>query len=182
MKPISTILALHVFLFIFSEVYAQKYKSTASAIHFYSSAPVENIEADNTEAKSAIDLSTGDIVFSVPINGFTFEKSLMQKHFNENYLESEKYPTANFTGKIMDFDRNATGWQQAKATGKMTIHGVENEFTCEGKINVGQEILELEAVFPIRLEDYKIKIPKVLFYNIAEVVEVTLKFSYEKIN
>jgi hypothetical protein len=182
MKPITFSLAFLITILIVHTAWSQKYISTTSSVHFFSSAPVEDIEANNTEAASAFDLTSGDIVFSIPINGFTFEKSLMQKHFNENYMESEKFPIANFTGKIVDYDRNTTGWQPASASGKMTIHGVENVFTCEGKINIRQGIIELESVFPLRLEDHKIKIPKVVFYNIAEVVEVTIKFSYEKIN
>jgi hypothetical protein len=182
MKPITFLLAFQVVMLIVHAAWSQKYKSTASSVHFFSKAPMENIEANNSEAGSAFDLSSGDIVFSIPINAFTFEKSLMQKHFNENYLESEIFPTASFTGKITDFDRNVAGWQPARATGKMTIHGVENVFTCDGKINILSTGVDIEAVFPIALKDYKIKIPKVVFYNIAEVVEVTIKFSYEKIN
>lgn len=182
MKPTTLLLTFLIFIPFVHVAFGQKYKSTTSSVHFFSSAPMEDIEANNSEAVSAFDLASGDIIFSIPINGFIFEKSLMQKHFNENYMESEKYPTAYFTGKIMDFDPTFAGWQAAKASGKITIHGVENAFTCEGKINIHSMGIDIEAVFPIALKDYKIKIPKVVFYNIAEVVEVTIKFSYEKVN
>lgn len=158
---------------------AQKYISNSSFVRFYSEAPVENIEAINDAGKSAFDQSSGDVVFSIPIKSFTFEKSLMQEHFNESYLESDKFPNAKFVGKIHGFEGTLDTWQEAKAVGKMTIHGVEQDVTYEGKIKIGQNSMEIEAIFPVQLKDYNIKIPKVVFYNIAEIVEVTVKFSYE---
>ncbi len=176
--------AIYVFITLFapSILLAQKYISNSSYIRFYSEAPVENIEATNDAGKSAFNLSTGEVVFSIPIKSFTFEKSLMQEHFNENYLESDKYPNAKFVGKIHGFESTLDTWQEAKAEGKMTIHGIEQDVTYEGRIKIDQNSMEMEAIFPIQLEDYKIKIPKVVFYNIAEIVEVTVKFTYEKIN
>lgn len=182
MKQAIYMVTVLISMFTYHVTWSQQYKSTKSLVQFYSSAPMEDIAAKNTQAKSAFDVSSGEIVFSVPVSGFIFEKSLMQKHFNENYMESEKFPTAGFEGRLTDFDINVIGWQPARASGKMTIHGVENIFSCEGKINIQPDGLELEAVFPIELKDYKIKIPKVVFYNIAEVVEVTINFSYEKIH
>ncbi len=184
MKPKKIeVLALTILLcFSVSFARAQKYKSTSSYIHFFSDAPMEDIEAENSEAQSAFDLETGQIVFSVPIEGFIFDKSLMQEHFNENYLESHKFPKATFSGTITDYDANKSNWQDAKANGAMTIHGVENAISSEGKIRIVGNQVEIEARFPIKVADYKIKIPKVVFYNIAETVDVTIKMSYEKID
>lgn len=160
---------------------AQKYRSLSSEIHFHSDAPVEDIEAVNHDGQSAIDLAKGEIVFSIPIKSFIFEKSLMQEHFNENYLESEKYPKATFRGTISEYNVETRAWQQAIAHGKMIIHGIEKDFSSEGKIKIENGVLKIETEFPIRLKDYKIKIPKVVFYNIAEIVDVTVNFEYEKI-
>jgi polyisoprenoid-binding protein YceI len=184
MKPIHIRASLLLIAF-FSSItllYGQKYKSESSYISFFSDAPMEDIKAENPNSKSAIDLETGEIAFSVPIKSFTFEKSLMQEHFNENYLESEKYPNATFSGKLIGFDPSKVGWQPATAKGRMTIHGVENEITCDGRLNINGNDVQIEAIFPVQVADYKIKIPKVVFYNIAETVEVTVKISYVKIN
>jgi polyisoprenoid-binding protein YceI len=161
---------------------AQKYRSVSSSVHFFSDAPMEDIEATNLDGQSAIDLSTGEIVFSIPIKSFEFEKSLMQEHFNENYLESDKYPTATFQGKVTGFNKDAAGWQKAKAKGSMNIHGEDNELSVEGEVMIEEGSIEIKSIFPIALEDYNIKIPKVVFYNIAEVVEVTITFTYEPID
>ena len=106
----------------------------------------------------------------------------MQEHFNENYLESDKYPTATFQGKVTGFNKDAGGWQKAKAKGSMDIHGVKNELSIEGEVRIEEGSIEVKSKFPIALKDYKIKIPKVVFYNIAEVVEVTITFTYEPID
>lgn len=161
---------------------AQKYKSISSSVHFFSDAPMEDIEATNVSGQSALDLSTNSIVFSIPVAGFEFEKSLMQEHFNENYMESDKYPQSTFKGKLSGFNPGIKSWQEAKAEGMMYIHGEENSISVTGQIKIEGDQIEIEAKFPVALEEYKIKIPKVVFYNIAEIVEVTISFKYEKID
>lgn len=164
-----------------SESFAQKYKSDSSYVHFFSDAPMEDIEATNLNGQSAFDFETGEIVFSIPISSFEFEKSLMQEHFNENYLESDKYPKATFTGKLRGFSKSIKKKQKATADGTMTIHGVEQQISVEGELLVNDAIAKIECQFPIKLEEYEVKIPKVVFYNIAEVVDVTVNFKYAKI-
>ncbi len=158
-------------------VYSQKYTSSESMIKFFSEAPLENIDAVNNEARSIFDASTGDIVFSVPIESFEFEKKLMQEHFNENYLETEKYPKSTLKATIKDWS-GTKGLSQVVAVGELTIHGVTNQVEINGEINYADDQVEVSAVFPVRLEDYKVKIPKAVFYNIAEEVEVTVQFTY----
>jgi len=184
MKILTFTITLTFFLFWLSTDYslAQKFRSTSATVHFFSDAPVEDIEATNLDGQSAFDLSSGEIVFSIPIKSFTFEKSLMQEHFNENYLESDKFPKAFFKGKITNYDLNQSEIQNASANGVITIHGVEQEISAEGQIKISEKSIEISAKFPIKLEDFKIKIPKVVFYNIAEIVDVTITFNYEKIN
>ena len=175
------LVGLMLFLWAGHQGYGQTYRSVGSWIRFYSEAPVEDIEAINEDGKSAVNIATGEAVYSIPIKGFVFEKSLMREHFNENYLESEKYPNATFKGRITGYDTVRHDWQRAVAMGKMNIHGVEKSVRYDGKIRITADSLFVEAQFPIALKDYKIKIPKVVFYNIAEVVDVTVKFSYEKV-
>ena len=160
-------------------VLAQKYESTASTITFFSEAPVENIDATNKEASSVFDTSNNNIVFSVPIRGFEFDKSLMQEHFNEKYMESDEYPKSLFTGKVSGFDPNKKGEQKVSARGKLTIHGVTRSIDVEGTLERKNEELVLKSEFKVRLEDYNIKIPQVLWHNIAEEVEVKLNFKYQ---
>ena len=154
---------------------AQKYKSSESYIRFFSDAPMEDIEAENEDATSIVDWDSKALVFVVPISSFQFEKKLMQEHFNENYLETDKYPKAFFKGKIVEWDE---GQGSAKASGELEIHGVKQNVEMNGELKRTDKEMEISAVFNVRLEDYKIKIPKAVFYNIAEEVEVTVKFNY----
>ncbi len=160
--------------------FGQKYNATSSNVRFFSSAPLEDIEANTTTAKSIVDMKTGEFAYAIKIKDFKFDKSLMQEHFNENYLESEKYPEATFTGKILDWS-GKKGKQEVIAQGNLTVHGITREVAIKSTINYEDNKVSIQSVFPIKLVDHKIKIPKAVFYNIAEEVEVTIKFDYEAI-
>ncbi|MEQ8629238.1 YceI family protein [Ekhidna sp.] len=158
--------------------HSQRYKTDSTYIRFFSDAPMEDIEALNVSVSSIIDAAKKTIVIVVPIKSFSFQKKLMQEHFNENYLESDQYPNAIFRGKIQDWGGN-TGKTEASATGTLEIHGVTQDVTIAGTLSFNKKQIILETVFPIRLADYDIKIPKAVFYKIAEEVEVTAKLQYK---
>jgi len=169
------------FLFLIAGIttFSQKFISTRSNTSFYSEAPIEDIEAKNTKAKSILDLSNGEIVFSIPISSFVFDKSLMQEHFNEKYMESDKYPKATFKAKISGFDVNKEGIQKVKAKGELTIHGVGKEVDQIGEMTYSNGMISLNHSFKVALKDYKIKTPKLLWENIAEVVDVKIQFDFK---
>lgn len=171
------------FLFILAcsslTAHGQKYTADKSFVSFYSHAAIEDITAENVKAVSVFNLPSGEIAFSIPIKEFQFAKSLMQEHFNEKYMDSEKFPKGTFQGKITGFDPDATGVQNVKATGKLTIHGQTNEIDVPGTIEKTAERLIMKSKFIVKLEDYKIKIPQLMWQNIAEQVEVTVVFTYK---
>jgi polyisoprenoid-binding protein YceI len=172
-----TILAGLIFLSLTAE--AQKYISEKSFVSFFSDALLEDITADNKKASSIINTATGDIAFSIPIKEFQFAKSLMQEHFNEKYLESETYPKSTFQGKLNGFDPKAKGVQNVKAIGKLTIHGVTKDVEIPGTIEVRDNKLLAQSKFMVKVADYKVEIPQLVFQNIAEQVEVTIDFVYK---
>ena len=179
MEKIYTVLLLVILVAVpVTSLHAQKYISKESMVSFFSEAPLENIQAENTAASSIFNLETGEIVFSVPIRGFKFPKSLMQKHFNENYMESEIYPKSTFMGKVTGY-REVAGSYSAKATGELSIHGVTKSVEMSGDLVIAQGEITISTTFPVKLEDYNIKIPRILFSNIAEVVEVKVEFIYK---
>jgi len=144
-------------------------------IAFYSKAKLEDIEAVNKTVVAILDIQTGEIQFSVPMKGFEFRKALMQEHFNENYIESDKYPKSDFKGSIInnseiDFKKNGT--YTAKARGKLTIHGVTNDIEAEGKIIVSDAKLTLSTVFTVSVQEYKIKNDKI--NNISDNIKITV--------
>lgn len=162
---------------------AQIVKSTSTDITFFSKAPLEDIEAENKEGKSLIKTSTNDIAWVVSIRGFHFEKPLMEEHFNENYMETEKgkeYKTASFKGKINEeIDWTKDGVYKVTATGMLTIHAVSKKRTLEGELEIKDGKVMLISEFKVNLEDHDIEIPKMVLKNIAETVDVKVAGTYE---
>ena len=120
--------------------------------------------------------------FAVLIKAFQFEKALMQEHFNENYMESDKYPKAIFKGAIVDastVDFSKDGDYPVKVKGKLTIHGVTNEVETDGTIDVKDGKISASSNFEIAVADYKIKIPSVVKDNIAKTVQIVVDMNYE---
>lgn len=159
--------------------YAQKFTTEKSSIVFFSDAALEDITATNSKAISIFDATKGEVAFSVPIKEFEFEKALMKEHFNEKYLESEKFPKATFQGVFEGFTLSQSGEQPVTAKGKLTIHGVTREVVIPGTLEFSAGKVVAKAKFIIKLEDYKVKIPQIVWQNIAEEVEVTIEFNYQ---
>jgi len=159
--------------------HSQKYTSEKSFVSFYSHALLEDIKAENKKASSIFNTETGDIAFVITMKDFKFAKALMQEHFNEKYVESEKFPKATFQGKVTDFKPGVDGTQQVNAHGKLTIHGVTRDITVPGTIDVQGKKLQVKSKFNVKVADYDITIPEIVFQKIAEEVEVTVDFSYK---
>ncbi|RYD57335.1 MAG: YceI family protein [Sphingobacteriales bacterium] len=158
-------------------LFAQKYMTRTGKVTFFSSTPVENIEAFNNEVASVVDAKTGDVVFQVPIKSFKFEKALMQDHFNENYMESDKFPKAEFKGKIADLSGvnfAKDGTYNVKINGKLTIHGVTKDVSMPGTIVVKGSSITASSKFNVATADYNINVPKVVEGKIAKQIEVTV--------
>ena len=160
---------------------AQKFRSEKGSITFFSDGAIEDIVATNTAAGSLLDSSTGELVFIVPILEFRFSKSLMREHFNEKYMETERYPKSTFTGKLTGYDVAKTGEQNVKAIGKLTMHGVTQSVEVPGTIEFAEGKAIVKSKFVVKLVDYKIKIPTIVWQNIAEQVELKIDFTYKTI-
>lgn len=173
------ILYIILFVFISVEGESQKYTIEKGTIDFFSHAAIEDIKAYNKKVVGIFNFSTQSIVFSVPIPNFQFDKSLMKEHFNEKYMESDKFPTSTFQGKIIGYDDSRSGVQEVKANGKLTIHGITRDINVPGTVEMQNNKLLMKSKFVIKLEDYKIEIPQLLWNKIAEQVEVTLDFVFK---
>ncbi len=182
MKKIITLLAIVLLSTPFAN--AQKYMTKAGTIKFFSETPMEKIEATNRQVNSALDFSTGNFVFKVLIRGFEFEKALMQEHFNENYMESEKFPNSTFNGKITnikDVNLGKDGVYKVVVEGDLAMHGVTNKVKVNGTVEVkGGKVLG-KAVFNVSPKDYNIAIPKAVINNIAEAIQVDVNVALDKL-
>ncbi|RLD93563.1 MAG: YceI family protein [Bacteroidetes bacterium] len=186
MKKILSSLFLAVALLTFSEaVQAQdRYVSSKTHIKFFSTTPVEDIEANNYASVSTIVPSTGDVVFSVPIQSFEFEKAMMQEHFNnEHFLESSVYPKSKFKATILNLDEidfTKNGEYQAEIQGQMTIKDKTNTLKEWGTITVEDQSLTVSAVFDLVLADYGITFAdsEMVATKIGKSVEITITAVY----
>lgn len=162
---------------------AQKALTKNGNISFYSDASLEKIEAHNKQVNVAFDMTTGDVVFKVLIKSFEFEKALMQEHFNENYLESDKYPNATYKGKVtnlseIDFKKN--GVYKVVTEGELMIHGISKNIKEPGSIEIKDNKIIIVSNFYVSLKDFNVKIPSNLIKNIAERIKVTVNAPLDK--
>ena len=159
--------------------YSQIYLCKGGSISFFSETPIENIDAHSTNLNSILNTSTGEVVFMVPITSFKFAKALMQEHFNEKYLESDKFPSATFKGKINEtIDYTKDGTYPITATGKLTVHGVEKERTEKGTLTIKNGVISIETSFKVLVKDHNVEIPTLVMQNIAEAVLVKINATY----
>ncbi len=161
--------------------FGQKYKTTTGSIGFYSKATLEDIEAKNNQVTGLLDASNGNLAYIVVIKSFEFDKSLMQTHFNDNYMQSETYPKSTFDGKITNNSSvkyGTNGTYDVQVSGKLTIHGVAKEVTASGTVAVNGSTITLKSSFKIKLEDYGIKNDKIK--NIASEIDVNVNTALAK--
>ena len=164
-----------ILIFFVTNLYSQRFITKEAEISFFSEAPIEDISAKNNKVSAVYDDETKQLVFQLNISDFIFPKPLMQEHFNENYLESDKFPKASFSGIVGQLNESTT------ATGTLKIHGESNEVEVKGILVKSNDSVMIDASFRIQLKDFNIKIPKIVMYNIAEEIEVTIKAKLKEI-
>ncbi len=159
-------------------VNAQLFSSTESKVTFDSKTPMEDIHAETTKGKAAINIDTKKIMIKIKMISFKFAKPLMEEHFNEKYVETEKYPDATFTGNIVEnVNLKVDGTYKVNVKGTLNIHGVEQVRTIAGTITVKGGKVEMKTDFTVKLVDHKIAVPSVVNKNIAEVINVSAYFN-----
>ncbi|MCW5517068.1 YceI family protein [Muriicola sp. Z0-33] len=153
-------------------------KTSEGAITFNASTPLEDIYAVNNEVNAILQLENGQFAAVLLMKDFRFKRALMQEHFNENYVESERYPKAYFTGRIIDFNIEEVPYSEKEFTieGKLTIHGLTRSLTTKNTLKKHTDGIEMKSVFMIKPEEFNIKVPKLLFKKIAQEVLVEVHF------
>jgi hypothetical protein len=170
MKKILSIAFLAISLHGYSQIYAgEKCKIT-----FFSATALENIDATNSVTKPVFSPKTGDFVIQAQQSAFVFKSAFMQEHYNENYVESEKYPYATFKGKIKEtIDYSKDEMYNVTLVGTMEMHGVTLPRIITGTLIVNKGSIIMDSKFDIKVADYKIKVPSLYVEKIAENVQVT---------
>ncbi|MEO8112363.1 MAG: YceI family protein [Ginsengibacter sp.] len=181
MKKIS-LLSLILFICI-SQSFAQTYFTKNGRISFFSKTSLENISADNNQVISVFNTATGSLAFSLLNSAFHFPKAKMEDDFNENYMESGKYPKSTFKGIVTDvgtINLLKDGSYNVNVQGDLTIHGITKNISTPGTIVIKDGKISAIASFKVLLKDYSIKVPTIVTNKIAESIEITISCNYEK--
>jgi len=151
--------------------------SKEAKISFYSKTAMENIDAVNNKGLCFWNTVTGELEFSVLIKGFQFNSALMQEHFNENYMESDKFPKAVFKGVLVvatSFSLQANGTYNVSAEGMLTIHGVSKKISVPVNITSKNGRFSASTNFRVLVKDYNISIPAVVADKIDKQISISV--------
>jgi len=170
-----TLIALSAFL-ISSAGYSQNYMTKTGFIGFYSKTSLEDIKAENNQMYAVLDPASHHIAFAVLLKGFIFTKELMQEHFNENYVESDKYPKATFSGTCSgDMDLGKDGTYQVVIKGDLSLHGVTKPLETTAQLDVKKDEIKATSAFKLKPEDFNITIPAIVREKIASEMSVKVQ-------
>ncbi len=159
-----------------------KYFTRTGTISFFSSTPLEDIKAENRQVASVLDLNKGELAFSVLMKSFSFSKALMQEHFNENFVESTKYPKSTFKGTIQNpegINPAQDGTYPVTVAGDLTLHGVTRPVKTDGTLEVREGKVFAQSAFELAPEDFNIRIPALVRDKIAKTIRVRVEVTYE---
>ncbi len=173
------------FLIAFANAQIKYFATKTGQTYFDAGTGIEDIKAINKSTTSVIEPSTGRIEFSMNIKEFKFKRQLMEDHFNENYMESDKFPKSVFKGKfsnIENIDFNKDGTYAATVKGTMEIHGVKKEIETTGTIKVSDKTITASASFDVKLEDYKVDVPSIVGIKISEKAKIKVNCTYTPYN
>ena len=179
MKKILLISLTFFSLFSFSQ---EKFISRNGQIQFIASTPLEIIDPVNNHVSCILDTENGNLVFQMKMISFKFEKALMEEHFNEKYVESDKFPKSTFVGRVQnwdDFNWNGTE-QNIVVKGKITIHGIEKEIIVKGVIETSKSTIFLSSSFDVIISDFGIEIPRLVRDKISETVKVEVNVTLKQ--
>jgi hypothetical protein len=159
-----------------------KFYTKTGKVSFFSVTTAENISAVNKSSVCLLDTKTGDLQFAVLMKGFEFKKALMQEDFNRDYVESSKFPKAEFKGQVTDngtVNYTVNGTYNINIKGKLTVHGVTKDLENTGTLIVKDGKVIANSVFNVAYADYNITIPKIYSDNISKSIKVTVDCSLE---
>jgi hypothetical protein len=182
-KKIIGMILIMIFMLLYLTGSAQTYTAKNVKVGIFSTTPLEDIKAMSEKATAVLVATSKEIAVQVPMRSLEFERKLMQEHFNENYMKSDKYPFAKFKGKINESINFAKdGNQEVTVTGILSVHGVDQKRTIPGRVSVKNGIVRIDTEFKVPCASHNIKIPKLVFAKIAEVITVRVSGNLSPLN
>ncbi|MFM1793352.1 MAG: hypothetical protein RLZZ252_1706 [Bacteroidota bacterium] len=167
---------------VLGSVNAQVYKTATGNIKFVSKTAIEEFSANNDQVTAAFSPKSNAIAFRVPVNSFQFKSALMQKHFQENYMQTAEFPFSTYSGKIDDFAAVQTasgnftknGSYDVVTKGTHEMHGVKKEITVPGKITITDGVITLSASMNVLCSDYGINIPAASKKSVSDSIAIAI--------
>lgn len=161
-----------------SILFSQKMITRTGEIKFDATVPgaMDEVIGTNKTVSAIFDKSTTELVVLALVKSFKFKLPLMEEHFNENYMESDKLPKATFKGKLLNYDSKAGNYD---VEGDLTIHGVTNKIRTKMAIKTDDEKMSVSGTFSIKLADYKIDVPALAKKTLAETAKISIKLILE---
>jgi len=181
----NVLLILVFFFFIYVSSAEDKFITRTGHIYIISATALLNLDADNNQVASIINIKTGEMVFTLLMKSFIFKEALAQDHFNENYVESDKFPKASFKGNILEIgklDLTKEGKYFVDVEGELTIHGKTNKVKSKGTLEVKNDLIIAQSKFEINIYDYGIKIPKIVQDKVNKIIPITVEMKYKPYN
>ena len=181
MKKIILISAL--FAFMNTPASSQVYYTKNGNVSFFSKTVLENIDAENNQVISVLNTETGILQFTLLNHAFHFPKAKMEADFNQDYMESDKYPRSTFKGTISNLSEinfNKDGSYPVNVNGDLTIHGVTKKISIPGTITIKNGSISATSSFNVLVNDYRIKIPSIVSNKIGESIEIKVACNYQK--
>ncbi len=158
----------------------ERWSTRSGEVRMNASTPLEDIDALNSRVNAILEPGSGGFAVVMLISEFRFPRKLMEEHFNENYMESGRFPKATFSGKIHGLSGIGPGEEQTcRVSGELTIHGVTRPLETEAVVSRGDGAWTIRSRFTVHTEDHGIEIPRIVFKKIAEDVRVTADFLLE---
>ncbi len=182
-KKYKSLLLSGVFLVTCTCLCAQDFSTDSGFVSFYGMSPFENIRGDNHGVEATLNTKTGGLEFHAMIKSFHFQNETIEKDFNEEFMESDKYPESDFVGRILnlaDIDFNKPGEYQVLVGGKLRIHNVTRRVSHPGVLRVTEDELIAKSQFILKPEDFKIRLPKMFGVKVASEINVSVDIRYNR--
>ena len=160
-----------------------KYMTKSGSMSFEASQPTfEPIEANHTAVSALLNAETGELAVLALVRGFRFPLALMEEHFNENYIESHKYPKTSFKGAITGFDQNILNDQSQTVAlnGELSMHGITKPISVSATITQTGDRITLESSFSVKTSDFGIEIPSLVRKQIDENVQIEVSLPLQR--
>ena len=157
-----------------SNAQIESFSGTTDKIDGYIYWPGDDQKPETVPAQSKL-------YFEVQLDGLDTGIGLRNRHMREDYLETDKFPLARYNGTVEKVDSSQRGTYQVTTSGKLSIHGVDRPVMITGLVSPQGDHYRVQSNFEVKLTDYGIKVPSMMFLKLNEVIRIVLDFNVKEV-